>query len=948
MSFPANPGDRPIRGTSRSGLRARIGPLSQLVWLAVACALVSGGLLALGMVQLRDQAIRSGEKLNETLVQGVQEQTSSTFQTIDLKLQLAANELARLEAVGELNEGSAVSSMRRQLQDLPSVHALRVLDADGRSLYDTDSGIADPGFSDRADFQFHRDHPDTGFHVAPPTRSRTTSGWLITASRPLRSGSGVLTGVIVAAVHPQYFDQLWRKMSATYSGSVTLLHRDGVLVVRSPFNESGIGTRPENMRRVPQLLAASGAGQFVGTCEANNHACLFSFNRLSVPSDMAVVVGISMSQLLAPFWRLSTASAVIWVFCSTAVLLLCTFLTRAWRQTLRSEQRSQELAQRLALATDASGIGIWDWNLKTDQWSATPAYFSILGLPPSEGLQPSARNLAQVHPDDRAAVAARMQSALASSGDLPFEYEARMLHADGSYRWVSLIGRVFQYDAQDRPSRLLGVLMDITERKNSELALQNAKEFSENLIENANAMVVGLDRQGNITLFNQASQRITGFSAEDVLGKSAWDMLRMPNRFSPAPDGSRRALDGIGARFHEAAIVTRSGEQRQISWQNSAIMESGQIVGILSFGIDETERKMADAALRESEERYRLLVQESPYAICVHQDGRMLMANPAAVGLFGAEREAQLVGRSMATLLHPDDVSLATDRTMPMLAGESGLYPVEVRYCRLDGSIVPVEASSVLLNYRGRPASQTIALDISQRKKAEAALRDSNRQLQTLSRRVLEAQETERRRLARELHDELGQSLTSLKISIQSQQRFGTTLTQDNLSEYVAMVDGALQQTRRLALALRPSMLDDLGLVPALRWMSEQTAARSDMVINFRPAIPGQVRLAADVETACFRIAQEALTNVTRYARARRVEVALDREDDQLLLTVRDDGVGFDLEAARARALAGGSLGVLGMQERAMLIGGTLEIRTRPGEGCRVQMRCPWRVAAEG
>lgn len=947
MPLSVNVGDRKNRRSSRSGLRARIGPLNQLVWLAVAIALLAGGLLALGLVQLREQTIRSGAKLNEALAQVVQEQTTRTIQTIDLKLQVAILGLARLEAAGKLNPDSASALLRGHLQNLPYVRAFWVVDANGRDRFDTDAGNTDLDFSDRAYFRIHRNDPDSGFQLSPPIRSRTTGGWLISASRPLRSESGALTGVIVAAVEPHYFDQFWGSMFQASGDSVTLLGRDGGLIVRSPFDEQDIAIGPLHLRIVPALAKASEAGQFVGTCSDGDQECLFAFRRLSGPTGMVVVVGSSKAQLLAPFWRLATTSALIWFICSVAVLLLCAFLIRAWRQSLRNEQRLQELAQRMALATDASGIGIWDWNLKTDQWSATPNYFAILGLEPREGLQPNARKLAHVHPDDRSAVDAKVQSALASSGAQPLAYEARMLHADGSYRWVSLMGRVLEHDAQGRPSRLIGVLMDITDRKHSELALQQAKEFSESLIENANAMVVGMDRQGRITLFNQASQRITGFAAEDVRGKSALELLGIPNRLSPAPDGSRRALDGIGARFHESAIVTRSGEQRQISWQNSAIMEGEQIVGILSFGIDETERKLADTALRESEERYRLLVQESPYAIALHQDGKLVMANRSAMVLFGAERETQLVGSCMSSLLHPDDVPLARDRTLRLFAGEAGNYPVEVRCRRLDGSIVPVEASSVLLNYRGRPASLTIALDISQRKQAESALRASNRKLQALSRRVLAAQETERRRLARELHDELGQSLTSLKISMQSQQRFGNRLAQDALSEYVAMVDSALRQVRRLALALRPSMLDDLGLVPALRWMSAQTAERSDMVVDFRSSLSGPVRLAADVETACFRIAQEALTNITRYAQARQVEVTLDREGDHLMLTVRDDGSGFDLPAAQARALAGGSLGVLGMQERAMLIGGTLEIQTEPGEGCTVQMRCPWRVAAE-
>ncbi len=222
-----------------------------------------------------------------------------------------------------------------------------------------------------------------------------------------------------------------------------------------------------------------------------------------------------------------------------------------------------------------------------------------------------------------------------------------------------------------------------------------------------------------------------------------------------------------------------------------------------------------------------------------------------------------------------------------------------------------VESSVAPLTYRGQPALQVIATDITLRKKAEAALQETTRLLAALSRRVLEAQETERRRVTRELN-----------------------------AENLRIVEAALQHVRRLAVALRPSVLDDLGLIPALRGIAEQTAAHGGFEVHFQPALPAG-RLPPDVETACFRIVQEALTNITRHARAQRVDIDLFHDGDALVLGIHDDGCGFEVAAVRERASAGDSIGLLGMKERATLLGGQLDIESIPGMGSTVRMRCP-------
>jgi signal transduction histidine kinase len=210
--------------------------------------------------------------------------------------------------------------------------------------------------------------------------------------------------------------------------------------------------------------------------------------------------------------------------------------------------------------------------------------------------------------------------------------------------------------------------------------------------------------------------------------------------------------------------------------------------------------------------------------------------------------------------------------------------------------------------------------------------------LKDLSRRLMRSEDEERRRIAVELHDDLGQLLMAAKISMASTERFlHGTGARSYLTEAIGYIDQAVQRVRDLALDLRPSVLDDLGLAAALRWCVDRFAQKARLETHL--SIDAVPRLEPALETACFRLAQEALTNVVRHAKARHVWCDLHRLGDGLELSVRDDGIGFDVPAARARAIGGASLGLLGMEERVSLAGGEFEIRSEPGGGTRIQAR---------
>ena len=223
-------------------------------------------------------------------------------------------------------------------------------------------------------------------------------------------------------------------------------------------------------------------------------------------------------------------------------------------------------------------------------------------------------------------------------------------------------------------------------------------------------------------------------------------------------------------------------------------------------------------------------------------------------------------------------------------------------------------------------------------------LQSGSERLTSLSRRLLEVQETERRHLARELHDEIGQALTAIKLNLQVLQRSSPAGLSSCIEESMVIVDGVLERARDLSLSLRPSILDDLGLVAALRWYvrRETERARLEAELDLEPFESG---LAPEIETTCFRIVQEAVTNAIRHAKAGRLSVRLSCQDGALEVMIRDDGLGFDVDQARHRAALGGSLGLVFLQERATLVGGRIEILSAAGDGTLIRARLPVTVS---
>lgn len=362
----------------------------------------------------------------------------------------------------------------------------------------------------------------------------------------------------------------------------------------------------------------------------------------------------------------------------------------------------------------------------------------------------------------------------------------------------------------------------------------------------------------------------------------------------------------------------------------------------------ENERRRAEETLQVRDDMIRELpVLPAAMYLC-NMEGAIELYNRTAVELWGYEPLDRYAGKRFCgsyRLFDADGAPMSHDSSPMAEVLRTGIPARnrELTVGRPDGTRVAVLANIVpVRDSQGLMVGAVCSLqDITERKLSEERLKESNEQLQAMSRRLVEAQETERRHIARELHDEIGQTLTAAEMNLQAAlQSQPSAPLQRRLEESLQAVEQVLEQVHDLSLNLRPSMLDDLGLVPTLRWYINRQSSLAGLQTEFR-ADPLEHRLDPLIETECFRIAQEALTNIVRHAQARTLTVELNRKDGCLHLSVRDDGIGFDVAAVRERAVHGASLGLLSMEERAAVAGGGLKYHSAPAQGTEIHAWFP-------
>jgi PAS domain S-box-containing protein len=623
----------------------------------------------------------------------------------------------------------------------------------------------------------------------------------------------------------------------------------------------------------------------------------------------------------------------------------------------KTEQELKTSEQRLTLALKAGGAGSFDWDAKMNinRWS--DELLALYGLQPGEFGGRHEDWLDFLVQEDREAAAAAVRRSL-ETGE--FEKDFRIRRRDtGEVRWMHGRARVF-FDKAGQPIRMIGTNVDITEQKRAEEAVRHSEAKYRQIVQTAQEGIWLIDGQARTVFVNQKIADMLGFSVDELIGRSPREFMapefkvELDTRLLEHMSGVDQVID---YRF-----TRKDGSDLWCILSSTPIFDTGgRHAGCLAMLTDITKRKHAEQALRYSEERFRALVQASSDV--------MYRMNPewSEMGkLYGRDPFLNTVTPSRTWL---QDYILPEDQPRVMAAineaiRKKSIFELEHRVLRVDGSVgwifsraIPLQnADGEIIEWFGA------ASNITERKEMEAELRKSrdqlelrvlertaeleaaNEKLRMVPSRLIEVQESERKRLAVDLHDSIGQTLAALKFRIEyvieALERKQSDHALKLLLEFIPVLQYSISETRAIYMGLKPTMLADYGILATLDWYRlEFLKLYPHQHIELETTIREE-DIPEELKTTMFRIVQEALNNASKHAQSEWVDISLGSNDGAIELSIRDYGIGMDPDYVIGTSSAK-SLGLIGMRERTELSGGEFTIKSAPYEGTTI--KATWR-----
>jgi PAS domain S-box-containing protein len=519
----------------------------------------------------------------------------------------------------------------------------------------------------------------------------------------------------------------------------------------------------------------------------------------------------------------------------------------------------------------------------------------------------------------------KYREAMASKQHLAFEsYYAPMA------AWFSV--RVFP-----TADGLTIVYSDITQYKKAEHELLRQKNLSESIINSLPGIFYLYDHTGKFLQWNKNFETVSGYTGDEISRMHPLDFFH--------PDEKELLTKVIanvfktGAGEVEAHIFTKAKLKIPYYFNGSTIQIDG-VDCLMGMGIDIADSTRMKNVLKESEEKYRYLFNNNPALIIIWdiESLAIVEVNDIAIEQYGYTRD-EFLTMDVLKLRPEEDRSLIKDFAQKMLLGAEEKKRKVWRHLKKNGELMYMDITSHRIDYNNRKAILSLAKDITEQIAAEKRLQESYEDIRRLNAYLQTVREEERTSIAREIHDELGQLLTGLKMDtswLMKKTSPSENVQLEKLGDMMALIDETVKTVRRISSDLRPGILDDLGLIAALEWQSGEFEKRTGIPCTFISDL-GDAGLKRDMQIGVFRVYQEALTNVMRHAHATKVTTTVQQTADNFILKVQDDGQGFDMQEAKSKK----TLGLIGMAERALMFGGHLYIDSEKEKGTTVVLRIP-------
>jgi two-component system, chemotaxis family, CheB/CheR fusion protein len=520
---------------------------------------------------------------------------------------------------------------------------------------------------------------------------------------------------------------------------------------------------------------------------------------------------------------------------------------------------------------------------------------------------------------------------------------------------------------------IVGMAADITDRKRSEDAIS----FQSQLLNSVQQSVIATDVQGKVTFWNPFAEQLFGWTADEALGRNILDLTTPVIVAQKAEEIMERVRRGE-SRNGEFLVKRRDGTFFTAQVVNSPIHDAeGNLIGIIGVSMDLEEQRKTEKALRLSEEKVRLLMESfTDYAIMTADlNGIVESWNPGAETIFGFAAE-EMIGKSLDIVFTPEDRANDFPERERASAREKGRASDERWHIRKDGTKFFASGVMVPLFDRERLVGYAkIARDLTEQKRVSEQLQQSREGLEkavdkrteelndtneslrreinerrrteeervALLRKIVTTQEDERRRIAREIHDQLGQRLTALRLKIAAVKDLCGENSEllDRVARLEELGAGLDKEVSFIAWELRPAVLDDFGLAAAIENYIREWSQHFEIAAEFHTTGLKRRRLDPAIETNLYRIVQEALNNISKHASAKGANVLLELRKKEVVMVIEDNGVGLDTSDQVRNRDSGHGLGIIGMQERAAICGGSVEIESAPGEGTTLFVRVP-------